>query len=130
MVLSGFLTLVLFVLAAWASIKRNAETKPWLLRFAICALPLPWIATQTGWIVAEHGRQPWSIAEVLPVHLSTSSLSAGDVLGSLIALIVFYTVLLVIEMYLMIKFARRGPSSLHTGRYHFERDAVAHTAQA
>jgi cytochrome d ubiquinol oxidase subunit I len=130
MVLSGFLTLVLFVLAAWSSIKRNAETKPWLLRFAVCALPLPWIATQTGWIVAEHGRQPWSIAEVLPVHLSASSLAAGDVLGSLLALVAFYTVLLVIEMYLMIKFARLGPSSLHTGRYHFERDAVAHTAQA
>ncbi|MFS2157432.1 cytochrome ubiquinol oxidase subunit I [Pseudomonas sp. Pseusp122] len=130
MVLSGFLTLVLFVLAAWASIKRNAESKPWLLRFAVCALPLPWIATQTGWIVAEHGRQPWSIAEVLPVHLSASSLAAGDVLGSLLALVAFYTVLLVIEMYLMIKFARLGPSSLHTGRYHFERDAVAHTAQA
>ena len=130
MVLSGFLTLVLFVLASWASIKRNAEKKPWLLRFAVCALPLPWIATQTGWIVAEHGRQPWSIAEVLPVHLSASSLSAGDVMGSLLALIAFYTVLLVIEMYLMIKFARLGPSSLHTGRYHFERDTVAHTAQA
>jgi len=130
MVVSGFLMLVLFVLSAWASIKRNAESKTWLLRFAVCALPLPWIAAQTGWVVAEHGRQPWSIAEVLPVHLSASSLAAGDVLGSLLALIGLYTLLLVIEMYLMIKFARLGPSSLHTGRYHFERDAVAHTAQA
>ncbi|MGX1125233.1 cytochrome ubiquinol oxidase subunit I [Pseudomonas defluvii] len=130
MVASGFLMLVLFVLAAWASIKRNAENKPWLLKFAVCSLPLPWIAAQTGWVVAEHGRQPWSIAEVLPVHLSTSSLSAGDVMGSLLALIAFYSLLLVIEMYLMIKFARLGPSSLHTGRYHFERDAVAHTVKA
>ncbi len=125
MVLSGFLMLALFVLAAWASLKRNEENKPWLLRFALYSLPLPWIAAQTGWVVAEHGRQPWSIAEVLPVHLSASSLSEADVIGSLSALIAFYTVLLVIEMYLMIKFARLGPSSLHTGRYHFERkDAV------
>lgn len=58
---------------------------------------------------------------MLPTHLSASSLSTGDVWGSLIALIAFYSLLLVIEMYLMIKFARLGPSSLHTGRYHFER---------
>jgi cytochrome d ubiquinol oxidase subunit I len=58
---------------------------------------------------------------VLPVHLSASTLSSGDVLGSILALVGFYTVLLIIEMYLMIKFARLGPSSLHTGRYHFER---------
>ncbi|MNC80890.1 Cytochrome bd ubiquinol oxidase subunit 1 [compost metagenome] len=50
--------------------------------------------------------------------------------GSLIALVAFYSLLLVIEMYLMIKFARLGPSSLHTGRYHFERQAAAQSAQA
>ena len=130
MVASGFLMLLLFVLASWASVKRNAEDKPWLLRFALLALPLPWIAAQTGWYVAEHGRQPWSIGEVLPTHLSASSLSSGDVWGSLVALIAFYSLLMVIEMYLMIKFARLGPSSLHTGRYHFERLAAAQAAKA
>ena len=89
MVFSGFLMLVLFALASWASIKRNAENKPWLLKFALFSLPLPWIAAQTGWYVAEHGRQPWSIAEVLPTHLSTSTLAAGDIWGSLIALVAF-----------------------------------------
>jgi cytochrome bd ubiquinol oxidase subunit I len=128
MVASGFLMLGLFACAFWASARKNEEQKPWLLKWALLSLPLPWIAAQTGWIVAEHGRQPWSIAEVLPVHLSTSSVSAGDVWGSLLALLAFYSVLLVIEMYLMIKFARLGPSSLHTGRYHFER--LSHGAQA
>ena len=125
MVVSGFLMLLLFVLSFWSSIKRNAERKPWLLRFAVCALPLPWIAAETGWYVAEAGRQPWTIGEVLPTHLSASSLTTGDLSGSLIALVSFYSLLLVIELYLMIKFARRGPSSLHTGRYHFERTAGA-----
>ena len=104
--------------------KRNAENKPWLLKYALFALPLPWIAAQTGWYVAEGGRQPWSIGEILPTHLSASSVSTGDVWGSIIALAAFYTVLLVIEMYLMIKFARLGPSSLHTGKYHFEKLAA------
>lgn len=121
MVASGFLMLVLFVLATFAVAKRNAENKPWLLKFAVCALPLPWIAAQTGWFVAEVGRQPWTIGEVLPTHLSTSTLSTGDIMGSITALAVFYTVLLIIEMYLMIKFSRLGPSSLHTGKYHFEK---------
>jgi cytochrome d ubiquinol oxidase subunit I len=121
MVLSGMLMLLLFACAFWASARKNESNKRWLLKWALFSLPLPWIATQTGWWVAEHGRQPWSIGEVLPVHLSASTLSSGDVLASILALVGFYTVLLIIEMYLMIKFARLGPSSLHTGRYHFER---------
>lgn len=108
MVASGFLMLLLFILATWAVAKRNAENKPWLLKYALFALPLPWIAAQTGWYVAEGGRQPWSIGEILPTHLSASSLSTGDVWGSILALAAFYTILLIIEMYLMIKFARLG----------------------
>ncbi|OEC37597.1 cytochrome d terminal oxidase subunit 1 [Pseudomonas sp. 1D4] len=125
MVAAGFLMLALFACAFWASARKNEERKPWLLKWALWSLPLPWIAAQTGWYVAEHGRQPWSIGEVLPTHLSASSLSAGDVWGSLTALIAFYSLLLVVEMYLMIRFARLGPSSLHTGRYHFEQQPAA-----
>jgi cytochrome d ubiquinol oxidase subunit I len=128
MVLSGLLMLALFACAFYASARKNEHRKRWLLRWAVISLPLPWVATQTGWFVAEHGRQPWSIGEVLPTHLSASSLSAGDIWGSLLALVAFYTVLLVIEMYLMIKFARLGPSSLHTGRYHYEQNVAAKPA--
>jgi len=120
MVLSGVLMLALFICAFWASAQKTEHRRRWLLKWALFSLPLPWVATQTGWYVAEHGRQPWSIGEVLPTHLSASTLTSADVWGSLLALVAFYTVLLVIEMYLMIKFARLGPSSLHTGRYHFE----------
>lgn len=122
MVAAGFVMAMLFVLSFWASAKRNAEQKPWLLRLALYSLPLPWIAAQTGWIVAEYGRQPWAISGILPTHLATSTISTQSVLGSLTALVVFYTALLVAEMYLMIRFARLGPSSLHTGRYHFEKN--------
>ncbi|MBB1608968.1 MULTISPECIES: cytochrome ubiquinol oxidase subunit I [unclassified Pseudomonas] len=130
MVACGFLMLALFACAFWASARKNEERKPWLLRWALLSLPLPWIAAQTGWYVAEHGRQPWSIGEVLPVHLSASSLGTHDLWGSLIALVAFYSLLLVVELYLMIKFARLGPSSLHTGRYHFEQGAAQRPAIA
>ena len=130
MVACGFLMLALFACAFWASARKNEERKPWLLKWALLSLPLPWIAAQTGWYVAEHGRQPWSIGEVLPVHLSASSLGTHDLWGSLIALVALYSLLLVVELYLMIKFARLGPSSLHTGRYHFEQGAAQRPAIA
>lgn len=124
MVGAGFLMLLLFTLAFWASTRHNQEHKPWLLKFALFSLPLPWIGVQTGWYVAEMGRQPWSIGEVLPTFLSTSSLTVGDVLGSIITIAAIYTVLIIIEMYLMIHFVRKGPSSLHTGRYHYEQNTT------
>ncbi|RMF14231.1 MAG: cytochrome bd-I ubiquinol oxidase subunit CydA [Gammaproteobacteria bacterium] len=120
MVAAGFFMLLVFALAFWFTSKRTADKKPWLLKMALYSLPLPWIACEAGWFVAEYGRQPWSIAEVLPVHLSASSLSATDVMLSLATFIGFYTLLLIAEMYLMIRFATQGPGSLGTGRYAIE----------
>jgi cytochrome d ubiquinol oxidase subunit I len=120
MVLFGFTMLMIFALSFYYTAKRTITKKRWLLRSALFALPLPWLASELGWFVAEYGRQPWTIAEVLPTHLSASSVSAGDVWGSLIGFVIFYTALLIVEMYLMITISRKGPSSLHTGRYHFE----------
>jgi cytochrome d ubiquinol oxidase subunit I len=71
------------------------------------------------------GRQPWTIWGILASHLSTSSLSAGDLYFSLAGFMGFYTLLLIIEMFLMFKYARLGPSSLHTGRYFFEKQQAA-----
>lgn len=72
------------------------------------ALPLPWIACEAGWFVAEYGRQPWTIYNVLPTHLSVSALGAGEVLASLIGFVVLYSALLVVEMWLMIRFGRKA----------------------
>ena len=57
------------------------------------AIPLPWIASELGWVVAEYGRQPWTIANILPTHLSTSSVEPGQLYLSLAGFFVFYTVL-------------------------------------
>jgi cytochrome d ubiquinol oxidase subunit I len=84
------------------------------------SIPLPWIAIEFGWIVAEYGRQPWAISEILPTFLATSSLTVNDILISLTGFIVFYTGLAIVEGWLMIRFVKQGPSSLHTGKYHFE----------
>jgi cytochrome d ubiquinol oxidase subunit I len=127
MVALGFAMLALFGLALWYSVKGDFAQRPWLLKWALWFLPAPWIACETGWFVAEYGRQPWTIYGVLPTHLSVSTLSVESLYGSLAGFIVFYTVLLIVEMYLMVKFARQGPGSLGTGRYDHE---AAHAAPA
>ncbi len=116
----GMGLMLLIGLAFWQSCKQKVDEKRWLLKALLFALPTPWLAIMCGWFVAEYGRQPWTIAEVLPTYMSVSTLTPGDLYFSIIAITLFYTVALVIEMFLMIRFARLGPSSLKTGRYHFE----------
>jgi cytochrome d ubiquinol oxidase subunit I len=125
MVAAGFTMLFILGAAFYYNARRVIEQKRWLLRLALYAIPLPWIACETGWFVAEFGRQPWAIGEVLPTFLATSTLNPGDLLFSLAGFVGFYTFLLVIEVWLMFHFARKGPSSLGTGRYHLEQTATA-----
>ncbi len=117
---AGVLMLLLIGLAFYDSCRHRIGERTWLLKALLWGIPLPWIAIEAGWIVAEIGRQPWTIGEVLPTYLSASTLSPSDVLFSMIGICAFYTVLLIIEMYLMFKFARKGPSSLKTGKYFYE----------
>lgn len=110
MVGAGVAMLALFALAFYYS-ARHQITKPrWLLKAAVWSLPLPWIASEAGWFVAEYGRQPWSIAEILPVHVSVSNLAVTDVVITMIAYSAFYTLMFIAAFYLMQKYARKGPS--------------------
>lgn len=112
MVALGFAMLALFGIAFWSSVNDNFQEKPWLLKWALYSIPIPWIAIQSGWFVAEYGRQPWTVFGMLPTHLSVSSLSAANLYGSIAGFIGFYTLLLIVEMYLMFKYARLGPAVL------------------
>lgn len=111
MVAAGGLMLILFVLAFYYSAKHRITQPRWLLKAAVWSLPLPWIASEAGWFVAEYGRQPWSIAEILPVHASVSNLTVTDVVITLIAYSAFYTVMFIAAFYLMQKYAKKGPSA-------------------
>ncbi|UXY16986.1 cytochrome ubiquinol oxidase subunit I [Chitiniphilus purpureus] len=133
MVALGILFLFIFAASFWFLARRNLAPQRWLLRLAVVSIPLPWVAIMAGWFVAEYGRQPWTISGVLPTFLSASAVDAGQVWFSLIGLIAIYLALFAIEMFLMLKYIRLGPSSLHTGRYFHEtdrRDGDALAAQA
>ena len=121
MVGSGIAVTLIFMLGLVFSLKGTLERRTGFLRLVLLALPLPWIACEAGWFVAEYGRQPWTIYNILPTHLSVSSLSTGDLIGSLLGFIVLYSLMLAAEVWLMVRFGRQGPSALGTGRYHFEK---------
>ena len=105
----GFFFIGLFIAAFWLATRRRLQASRTFLWIALCSLPLPWLAAELGWYVAEVGRQPWVIEGVLPTFLAVSSLAAGNVLITLIGFVVFYSTLLVVDIYLMTKAIKAGP---------------------
>ena len=109
MVGAGFLMLAFITFAFWRTNFRGGDYPRWFLRLAVILIPLPWIAAETGWFVAEYGRQPWTVDGILPTAMSVSHLSVLDLALTLAGFVTFYSVLLVIEMKLMVASIRKGP---------------------
>ena len=126
MVFLGTSFVILFSFALYYITRKQhvLEHKTWLLKLALFWIPMPWIAAFSGWFVAEYGRQPWTIYEILPTHLSASNLSINDLILSLAGFILIYTFLAVVEVWLMFRYARLGPSSLGTGKYDLEKNKI------
>ena len=124
----GFFFILLFASAFYLSARHRFEQNRWFLRAAFLSLPLPWIAAELGWVVAEYGRQPWAIDGVLPTFLGVSATPAGNVLLSLTGFVVFYSALAIVDIYLMVKMIRRGPDGL--GYWPVTRTEAAVTGEA
>lgn len=112
MVGCGLWFIVLFGYSFWLSTRRQLDRHRWYLKAALWSLPLPWLAIELGWIVAEYGRQPWAIEGVLPTALGVSSVSAAQVGASLAGFVLFYSALAVVDALLMLKYVRKGPDGL------------------
>ncbi|MBS0297096.1 MAG: cytochrome ubiquinol oxidase subunit I [Proteobacteria bacterium] len=106
----GFYFILLFAWAFWITCRRKIEKSRTFLRIALWSLPLPWIAIEFGWYVAEAGRQPWTVDGVLPTFLSASNVAASNVWASLAVFVVFYSVLAVVELALMLRAIGAGPT--------------------
>jgi cytochrome bd ubiquinol oxidase subunit I len=113
MVALGFFFIALFAVGFFIAFnaRRSGVSVRWYLRLALYSLPLPWIAAELGWFVAEHGRQPWAIEGVLPTFLAVSPIPASNVAVSLAGFVVFYSVLAVVDAYLLVKYVRIGPTT-------------------
>jgi cytochrome d ubiquinol oxidase subunit I len=105
----GFFFIALFATAFFLSARRLLERWRLFLWIAALALPLPWISCELGWIVAECGRQPWAIYGILPTALAVSSIPAHDVWLSLGGFLLFYTVLAIVDVFLITRTIKLGP---------------------
>jgi cytochrome d ubiquinol oxidase subunit I len=104
---------MLFAFTGWVLARKDRlEYSPLFLRAVLYLIPLPYIATQVGWIVSEVGRQPWIVYGLMKTSDAVSqSVTAGQVLVSLAGFTLFYGLLALVDIYLLTKFAKRGPES-------------------
>jgi cytochrome bd ubiquinol oxidase subunit I len=108
----GLFFIALFATAFYFASRHRLSGSRWFLKVAFLSLPLPWVAAELGWVVAETGRQPWAIDGVLPTFLGASPVPATNVMLSLGGFVLFYSALAVIDVYLLVRMIRRGPEGL------------------
>ena len=100
----GTLLLIFFLVIGHVAWRRDvAGSRRWLHWAAIAMLPLAYIASEAGWIVAELGRQPWAIQDMMPTLAAVSDISTGSVALTFFIFLVLFTVLLVAELRIMCK---------------------------
>ena len=111
--LGGYLFL-LMVVVLWAERKKRLAEMKWLLRIALLSTPLVYLAGQAGWIVAEVGRQPWTIEGLLPVRAAVSSVSVAAVQTTFFIFVAIFTLFLLIEIRILLKAIQKGPETDNT----------------
>jgi cytochrome d ubiquinol oxidase subunit I len=110
MVMLGMLMLLISLVAVWLSRSDKLESSPFFLKIMVASIALPYIVVQLGWIVAEVGRQPWIVYGLLKTSDAVSrSISTGQVVMSLIAFTLVYSLLGIVDVYLLAKYAKQGP---------------------
>lgn len=104
----GTLFLVFFIVMAVLAFRKDVSRYKWLLWSGIALLPLGYIASEAGWIVAELGRQPWTIQDMLPTWAGVSGVGSGSVMLTFLIFLVLFTVLLAVEINIMLKQIKKG----------------------
>ena len=101
------LLFILYIIFEWKNLIVEKKHR-WLLWLGIISVPLVYICSQAGWIVAEAGRQPWTIQNLLPVNAAVSGVEPGNVLTTLIIFICLFTAMLCVEISIMFKQIKKG----------------------
>jgi cytochrome d ubiquinol oxidase subunit I len=102
----------LFLMVTGFFLRNKISEKPWFLKLMVISLPLPYIAIEAGWVLAEVGRQPWIVYGLLKTSDAASPIAAGQVLTTLIGFIVLYGLLGIAGFYMIFKNALKGPKDL------------------
>ncbi len=112
MVIIGMYFILFFIVILFYLYKKDLRNTKWLLYVALWSIPLTYISGQLGWIVAEVGRQPWTIQDIMPVDVASSALSPGHVITTFIMFAVIFTILLIAEITIMVKQIKKGPEEI------------------
>ena len=107
----GCFLLLLMILVLWFERRNRIEKMRWLQWTSLLSIPLVYIAGQAGWIVAEVGRQPWAIQDLLPVNAAVSSLDKGAVMTTFFIFVAVFTLFLLIEIRIVTRAIRKGPEA-------------------
>jgi cytochrome d ubiquinol oxidase subunit I len=105
----GFLFVIFLAAFLLLGVQNKLENRKWLLWVAILMVPLPYIASESGWILAEVGRQPWVIQNILPTMAAVSKISTGSVQVTFWMFVLVFTGLLIAELMIMFKQIKLGP---------------------
>ena len=112
MVLLGGFFILFFIIAIVLSRKEEKiYNSKWFLYAAIASIPLVYICSQAGWIVAEVGRQPWTIQDLLPVKAAVSNVAVSTVTTTTILFLVLFSIMLAAELTIMFKVIKKGPAT-------------------
>lgn len=111
MVAAGCLFIVLLTAVWWLNRRDRLADKRWLLRMLIACIPLSYLASQAGWIVAEVGRQPWAIQDLMPVGVAVSDLPGSAVSTTFFLFLALFTALLVAELSILLHQIKIGPKN-------------------
>lgn len=107
----GCFLMLLMAVVLWAERKQRLAGMRWLQWTALLSIPLVYIAGQAGWVVAEVGRQPWTIEGLLPVKAAVSSVSAENVKTTFFLFVAIFTLFLLIELRILVRAIKKGPEN-------------------
>ena len=105
----GTLFLLFFILIIFFVYYKDITKVKWLLMASVAMLPLGYIASEAGWLVAEFGRQPWAIQDMLPTWVGVSDISSSNVMLTFFIFLALFTTLLAVEINIMLRAIRKGP---------------------
>jgi cytochrome d ubiquinol oxidase subunit I len=115
MVILGLFFILLFIVALWWLLKGELEKNRWFLWVALFTIPLAYVASELGWMVAEVGRQPWIIQDLMTTTTAVSNISSGSVQITFWLFAIIFTSLLIAEIGIMVKQIKIGPKEVEGG---------------
>ncbi len=105
----GCLFILFFAATLFYVYRKDMTVGKWWGWLSLLLLPLGYVASESGWLVAEFGRQPWTIQDMMPTWVGVSNLSPNDVMITFFIFLVLFTVLLAVEINILAKQIKKGP---------------------